>query len=201
MAVVFQESFLFAESVRSNIALDSGAGEDDVVRAATIAACDRFIRALPRGYDTIVGERGLTLSGGERQRVALARALVRRPRLLILDDATSAVDPSIEAEILAGLRTAVQGAEAATTVLVIAYRKATIALADEVLFIYEGRIADHGTHLDKQERSAAYRDLVDAYEKESKGKTMTFVVTETVWSDDKTGEPVLTSRFNLIHRA
>ena len=104
--------------------------EDDVVRAAMIAACRPFIRALPRGYDTVVGERGLTLSGGERQRVALARALVRAPRVLILDDATSAVDPSIEAEILAALRR-----ELATTLVVVAYRLSTIRLADRVIFL------------------------------------------------------------------
>ena len=133
-----------------------------------IAQGDGFVKELPHGLDTKVGERGTTLSGGQRQRIALARALVRRPRLLILDDATSAVDPQVEARILAGLRTAVQGdSGAATTVLVIAYRKATISLADEVLFLDEGRIAAHGTHLELQETSAAYRDLVDAYEKDA----------------------------------
>jgi ABC-type multidrug transport system fused ATPase/permease subunit len=103
-AIVFQESFLFAASIRDNIALDTGARADEVEHAARIAQADRFIRALPRGYETVVGERGHTLSGGQRQRVALARALVRQPRLLILDDATSAVDPRIEAEILGALR-------------------------------------------------------------------------------------------------
>jgi len=141
VAVVFQESFLFAESVRSNIALDSGATHDEVVHAAEIAACDRFIRALPQGYDTIVGERGLTLSGGERQRVALARALVRKPRLLILDDATSAVDPSIEAEILGALRK-----ELSTTLVVVAYRLSTISLADRVIFLRAGRVEATGSH-------------------------------------------------------
>ena len=158
--MVFQESFLFAESVRSNIALDSGADEDEVVRAATIAACDRFIRALPKGYDTIVGERGLTLSGGERQRVALARALVRKPRLLILDDATSAVDPSIEAEILGGLRR-----ELATTLVVVAYRLSTISLADRVIFLRDGRVEATGSHAELLASQPGYGAIIRAYER------------------------------------
>ena len=112
---MFQESFLFANTVAENIGLDSDATRQDIERAATIARADRFIRDLPNGYDTVLGERGHTLSGGERQRVALARALVRNPRILILDDATSAVDPTIEAQILAGLRTNLQ-----TTLIVVA---------------------------------------------------------------------------------
>jgi ATP-binding cassette, subfamily B, bacterial len=160
VAVVFQESFLFAESVRSNIALDSGATDDEVVRAAEIASCDRFIRALPRGYDTIVGERGLTLSGGERQRVALARALVRKPRLLILDDATSAVDPSIEAEILGALRK-----ELSTTLVVVAYRLSTIRLADRVIFLRGGRVEATGPHEELLATRPGYGAIIKAYER------------------------------------
>jgi len=160
VAVVFQDSFLFAESVRSNIALDSGATDEQVEHAATIAACDRFIRALPRGYDTIVGERGLTLSGGERQRVALARALVREPRLLILDDATSAVDPSIEAEILGALRR-----ELSTTLVVVAYRLSTISLADRVIFLRGGRVEATGTHEELIETQPGYGAIIRAYER------------------------------------
>lgn len=167
VALVAQTAFLFDDTIRGNITLGGEYSDEDVWDALRIAQGDGFVKAMPNGLDTKVGERGTTLSGGQRQRIALARALVRRPRLLILDDATSAVDPQVEARILAGLRTAVQGDEAATTVLVIAYRKATIALADEVLFLDEGRIADHGSHLELQERSAAYRDLVDAYEKDA----------------------------------
>ncbi len=160
VAVVFQDSFLFAESVRANIALDSGATDEEVVHAATIAACDRFIRALPQGYDTIVGERGLTLSGGERQRVALARALVRKPRLLILDDATSAVDPSIEAEILGALRR-----ELSTTLVVVAYRLSTISLADRVIFLSGGRVVASGTHEELIETQPGYGAIIRAYER------------------------------------
>ncbi|WP_020387198.1 ABC transporter ATP-binding protein [Kribbella catacumbae] len=167
VALVAQTAWLFDDTIRGNITLGGEYSDEDVWDALRIAQGDGFVKSLPNGLDTKVGERGTTLSGGQRQRIALARALVRRPRLLILDDATSAVDPQVEARILAGLRTAVQGADAATTVLVIAYRKATIALADEVLFLDEGRIADQGSHLELQERSAAYRDLVDAYEKDA----------------------------------
>ncbi|TCN43210.1 ABC-type multidrug transport system fused ATPase/permease subunit [Kribbella orskensis] len=167
VALVAQTAFLFDDTIRGNITLGGDYTDADVWDSLRIAQGDGFVKSLSHGLDTKVGERGTTLSGGQRQRIALARALVRRPRLLILDDATSAVDPQVEARILAGLRTAVQGAEAATTVLVIAYRKATIALADEVLFLDEGRIADQGSHLELQARSAAYRDLVDAYEKDA----------------------------------
>ncbi|MGZ5212976.1 MAG: ABC transporter ATP-binding protein, partial [Actinomycetota bacterium] len=126
-AIVFQESFLFAAPVRENIGLDTGATPEDVEHAARMAQADAFIRRLPEAYDTVVGERGHTLSGGQRQRVALARALVRKPRLLILDDATSAVDPTIEAQILSALRR-----ELRTTLVVVAYRLSTIRLADRV---------------------------------------------------------------------
>ncbi len=160
VAVVFQESFLFAESVRSNIALDSGASDAEVEHAAVIAACDRFIRALPDGYDTVVGERGLSLSGGERQRVALARALVRTPRLLILDDATSAVDPSIEAEILGALRR-----ELSTTLVVVAYRLSTIRLADRVIFLRSGRVEATGSHDELLETQPGYAAIIRAYER------------------------------------
>ena len=134
--------------------------DDQVVRAAEIAACDRFIRALPRGYDTIVGERGLTLSGGERQRVALARALVREPRLLILDDATSAVDPSIEADILGALRK-----ELSTTLVVVAYRLSTIRLADRVIFLRRGRVEATGSHEELLASRPGYGAIIKAYER------------------------------------
>ncbi|MEU4601545.1 ABC transporter ATP-binding protein [Kribbella sp. NPDC023972] len=167
VALVAQTAFLFDDTIRGNITLGGDYSDEDIWDALRIAQGDGFVKGLPEGLDTKVGERGTTLSGGQRQRIALARALVRRPRLLILDDATSAVDPQVEARILAGLRSAVQDSEAATTVLVIAYRKATISLADEVVFLDEGRIAAQGTHLELQQQSAAYRELVDAYEKDA----------------------------------
>ncbi|WP_337590288.1 ABC transporter ATP-binding protein [Kribbella antibiotica] len=168
VALVAQTAFLFDDTIRGNITLGGDYSDEDIWDALRIAQGDGFVTTLSHGLDTKVGERGTTLSGGQRQRIALARALVRRPRLLILDDATSAVDPQVEARILAGLRSRVQeDATAATTVLVIAYRKATISLADEVLFLDEGRITAQGTHAELQETSAAYRELVDAYEKDA----------------------------------
>jgi ABC-type multidrug transport system fused ATPase/permease subunit len=160
VAMVFQESFLFADSVAENIALTpDGAGDLDAVRAAArVAQADRFISALPRGYDTIVGERGVTLSGGQRQRVALARALVRQPRLLILDDATSAVDPTVEAEILAGLRRTLD-----TTTIIVAHRVSTIELADRVAYVDGGRLVATGTHHELL-ALPAYEAIVRAYE-------------------------------------
>lgn len=159
-AMVFQESFLFAASVRDNIALDTGADRDEVERAATIAQADRFVRQLPHGYDTVVGERGHTLSGGQRQRVALARALVRRPRLLILDDATSAVDPTIEAEILGALRR-----ELRTTLVVVAYRLSTIRLADRILYLEDGRLRATGSHDELLAGMPGYAAMIRAYER------------------------------------
>lgn len=159
-AIVFQESFLFATTVEENIALDSGAGREGVEAAARVASADRFIRALPHGYATVVGERGHTLSGGERQRVALARAIVRRPRLLILDDATSAVDPSVEAAILDALRT-----ELRTTLIVVAYRLSTIRLADRVIYLEDGKVAGTGTHEELLASMPGYAAIIHAYER------------------------------------
>jgi ABC-type multidrug transport system fused ATPase/permease subunit len=159
-AIVFQESFLFATAIRENIALDSGATDEEVERAARLAHAAEFIERLPRGYDTVVGERGHTLSGGERQRVAIARALVRRPRLLILDDATSAVDPSIEARISWALRR-----ELETTLIVIAYRLAPIRMADRVLYLEGGRLRASGPHERLLRAERGYAAMVRAYER------------------------------------
>ncbi len=126
-----------------------------------MARAHRFVHRLRRGLDEVIGERGVTLSGGQRQRLALARALLRRPRLLLLDDATSAVDPRVEQAILAGLR----GSTEATT-LVVAHRVSTIALADRVLLLDDGRIAADGTH-DELLAVPAYAALVQAYEEEA----------------------------------
>ncbi len=162
VTLVPQQAFMFDDSIRENVTLGLPVDDEAVWEALRTAQADRFVKALPGGLDGELGERGTTLSGGQRQRIALARALVRRPRLLILDDATSAVDPEVEARILAGLRDRTRGGE--TTVVVVAYRKATIALADEVLFLDAGRIADRGPHADLVARAPAYRDLVDAYD-------------------------------------
>jgi ATP-binding cassette subfamily B protein len=160
VSIVFQESFLFAASVRENIALDSGASAEEVERAGEIAAVDRFAHALPRGYDTVVGERGHTVSGGERQRVALARALVRRPRVLILDDATSSVDPTVEAQILGALRR-----ELSSTLVVVAYRLSTIRLADRVIYVEDGRVAATGSHDELLATLPGYAAIIRAYER------------------------------------
>lgn len=162
VAVVPQTAFLFDDTVRGNVTLGLEATDEEVWRALRTAQGDGFVAALPEGLDTRLGERGTSLSGGQRQRVALARALVRRPRLLVLDDATSAVDPEVEARILDGLRR--DGAE--TTLIVVAYRKATISLADEVLFLDDGRIADRGPHAELLGRNPDYAHLVNAYEVE-----------------------------------
>ncbi len=145
VAVAFQETFLFSASVRDNIALgDPSAGDEQIRLAARLAQAHRFIDDLPAGYDTVVGERGHSLSGGQRQRVALARAMLRDPRVLILDDATSSVDAIVEAEMLAALEQVMRG----RTTIVIAHRTSTLDLVDRVVFIEEGRVVAVGTHRD-----------------------------------------------------
>ena len=155
-----QTTFLFDDSVRGNVTLGADVPDEDVWAALRLAQADGFVAALPHGLDTVVGERGTSLSGGQRQRLALARAVARRPRLLVLDDATSSVDPTVEQRILAGLR------EAESTVVVVAYRRATIALADEVVFVEDGRVVDRGSHEQLLARSEGYRRLVTAYERD-----------------------------------
>jgi len=164
-AVVPQQTFLFDDTVRGNVTLGADIPESRVRHALRVAQAERFVDALPEGLDTRIGERGTTLSGGQRQRLALARAVVRSPRLLVMDDATSAVDPRVEAAILAGLRRDGAGADA-PTVIVVAYRKATIALADEVVYVEAGQVVDRGTHAELLERSEGYRNLITAYERE-----------------------------------
>jgi ATP-binding cassette, subfamily B, bacterial len=160
VSLVPQTAFLFDDTVRDNVTLGADVSDEEVWAALRAAQADGFVAALGHGLDTQLGERGTSLSGGQRQRISLARALVRRPRLLILDDATSAVDPEVEARILQALRTGGTGA----TLVVVAYRKATIALADEVLHLEDGRIADRGTHAELLGRSPSYAHLVNAYE-------------------------------------
>ena len=162
-ALVSQTTFLFDDTVRGNVTLGADIDDEQVRAALSLAQAERFVDALPQGLDSRIGERGTTLSGGQRQRLALARALVRHPRLLILDDATSSVDPAVEAAILRGLRSADLGA----TVVVVAYRRATIALADEVVWIERGRVVDRGTHEELIGRTPGYALLVNAYDDEA----------------------------------
>ena len=161
IGVVFEDSFLFSESVRSNIAYGRpDATDEEVVAAARAAQAHGFIEDLPRGYDTVVGERGLTLSGGQRQRIALARAILYDPRILILDDATSAIDVSVEESIHEALRTVMAG----RTTLLIAHRRSTLHLADRILVLDQGRVLDQGTHEELMEHSALYRGLLSGLE-------------------------------------
>lgn len=164
VSYVSQSAFLFDATVRDNVTLGDYYSDDEVDRALRMANADEFVAALSKGLDTELGERGTTLSGGQRQRLALARALIRKPRLLILDDATSAVDPSVEAEILRALK----GAELPSTVVVVAYRPASIRLADEVVFLDHKRILGHGTHDTLLESLPGYARLVRAYEEEAR---------------------------------
>ena len=158
IGVISQDPFLFSASVRENITFGAPDLDDaEVERIARLAQAHEFIERLPDGYDTIIGERGITLSGGQRQRLAIARALAVDPRILILDDATASVDASTEARIRVGLREAMQN----RTTLIIAHRLSTIALADEIVVLDEGRIAARGTHDELLETSPVYRDIYD----------------------------------------
>ncbi|MFH8812678.1 ABC transporter transmembrane domain-containing protein [Streptomyces hygroscopicus] len=157
IGLVPEDSFLFSDTVRANLAYGLPDASEERIRAAARAAqADGFISALPDGYDTEVGEQGLTLSGGQRQRLALARAILTDPRLLILDDATSAVDARVEHEIHEALR----GVMAGRTTLLIAHRPSTLALADRIAVMERGRVVDVGTDAELRARSALYRNLL-----------------------------------------
>jgi ATP-binding cassette subfamily B protein len=158
IAVVNDDPFLFSATVHDNIAYGrADATREEVERAAVAAQADAFIRALPEGYDTLIGERGLTVSGGQRQRIAIARAILADPRILILDDATSSVDASTEQEIKLALREVM----ANRTTIVIAHRLSTIALADEIFLLEDGRLVTHGSHEELLDRSELYREIVE----------------------------------------
>ena len=157
IGVIAQDPFLFSASVRENISFGrADATDEEIERAARLSQAHEFIEALPEGYDTVIGERGITLSGGQRQRVAIARALVVDPRILILDDATASVDATTEARIRDGLREAMRG----RTTIIIAHRLSTIALADEVVVLDDGRVVFHGSQSDARE-NAVYREIED----------------------------------------
>jgi ATP-binding cassette subfamily B protein len=156
IGVIAQDPFLFSTTVRDNIAFGlPELTDDEVERVARLAQAHEFVERLPQGYDTVIGERGITLSGGQRQRIAIARALAVDPRILILDDATASVDATTEAKIRAGLREVMQG----RTTLIIAHRLSTIALADEVVVLDQGRIVARGTHDELLETSPVYREI------------------------------------------
>src|SRR5437763_4682017 len=158
VGLVSDDPFLFSDTIRGNIAYARpDASDEEVVAAATRAGIHDFITGLPDGYETLVGERGLTLSGGQRQRVAIARALIKDPRVLVLDDATSSVDATTEAEIKRALRELMRG----RTTFVIGHRLSTVALADEIVVLEEGRIAARGSHQELLERSPLYREIAE----------------------------------------
>ena len=169
MGIVFEDSFLFSDTIRANIAFGRpDATDDDVLAAARAAEADRFIRDLTDGYDAVVGERGLTLSGGQRQRIALARAILADPHVLVLDDATSAVDAGVEAEIHATLRQVMRG----RTTILIAHRRSTLQLADRIAVLHHGRLVDVGTHEELLGRCARYRLLLTGHDDETDGAGM-----------------------------
>ena len=196
IGLVMEDSFLFSESVRANIAYGRpDATDEQIVAAAKAAEAHEFIMALPKGYDTVIGEQGLTLSGGQRQRVSLARALITDPRLLMLDDATSAVDARVEAEIHATLHRVMAG----RTTLLIAHRRSTLELADRIAVLDDGRLVDVGTAAELEARCPLYRLLLSGPGDDAEGidagelevdapvdDTMVDGVTPALWDPSET---------------
>lgn len=174
--LVAQQTFMFDDPVRDNVTLGADLSDEVVWDALRTARADGFVSGMSGALDAVIGERGGNLSGGQRQRIALARAIVRRPRLLVLDDATSAVDPSIEQAILGGLRETSDG----MTVLVVAYRMATIQLADHIVYVEQGQVLDQGTHQELIARCEGYGDLVNAYAREAAERAAVAADEETV---------------------
>jgi ATP-binding cassette subfamily B protein len=166
VSIVFEDTLLFHDTVAANIAFARpDAPMTDVLAAARLAGAADFVDDLPDGYDTMLGERGYSLSGGQRQRIALARAILADPRVLVLDDATSAVDPSKEHEIREAMGTVMRG----RTTIVIAHRPGTIALADTVVLLDGGRVTATGTHDALLASSARYREVLAAYADHEQG--------------------------------
>ncbi|WP_405152986.1 ABC transporter ATP-binding protein [Paenibacillus sp. FSL K6-0108] len=158
IASVFQETFLFSSSIRNNISYGlKNVTMDEIIRAAKLAKAHEFIMEFPEGYDTVVGERGMGLSGGQKQRIAIARALLKNPKILVLDDATSAVDMETEHEIQSGFQEVMRG----RTTFIIAHRISSLRHADEILVLDEGRVVQRGTHKDLIEQSGPYRDVYE----------------------------------------
>ena len=195
IGVVFEDSFLFSDSVRANISFGRPDASDEQVRAAARAAqAEGFIERLPNGYDTVVGEQGLTLSGGQRQRVALARALLADPQVLLLDDATSAVDARVEAQIYATLREVMRG----RTTLLVAHRRSTLSLADRIAVLDAGRVVDVGTEDELEQRCVLFRRLMNGPDAEAALPEDPDVeqqyagVTPSLWRHDTapTGDPL-----------
>ncbi len=189
IGLVTEESFLFSDTIAANVAFGRpDATPDQITAAARAAGAAEFIDRLPEGYETVVGEQGLTLSGGQRQRVALARALLTNPRILVLDDATSAVDPRIEAEIHRTLREVMRG----RTTLLIAHRRSTLRLADRIAVLDQGTLADEGTHEELWERSSLYRQLLGGPGDDAEGAAIAAAVNGAVTPLDGhgTGTPL-----------
>jgi ATP-binding cassette subfamily B protein len=185
IGLVMEDSFLFSDTIRANIAYGKpDATEEEVVAAARAAEAEEFIAQLPEGYDTIIGEQGLSLSGGQRQRIALARALITDPRVLVLDDATSSIDPRMEAQIHDTLRRVMRG----RTTLLIAHRRSTLQLADRIAVLHGGRVEDVGSHEELMARSPRYRLLVAGPD-------------DDVVADEVETEPVLRERSTDAGRA
>jgi ABC-type multidrug transport system fused ATPase/permease subunit len=156
IGVIPQDPFLFSTTVRENIAFGRPElSDEEIEHVARLAQAHEFVERLPEGYETVIGERGITLSGGQRQRIAIARALAIDPRILILDDATASVDATTEAQIRSGLREVMRG----RTTLIIAHRLSTIALADEIVVLDGGRIVARGTHDELRDTSPVYHEI------------------------------------------
>lgn len=156
ISTVFQETFLFSSSIRNNISYGlKNVSMEEIIRAAQLAKAHDFIMEMPDGYDTVVGERGMGLSGGQKQRIAIARALLKNPRILILDDATSAVDMETEHEIQTGFQEVMRG----RTTLIIAHRISSLRHADQIIVMDEGRMVQKGTHAELIEVPGPYQDV------------------------------------------